>query len=94
MNRKGDKCYTHIKNNLYKREYVCYNIFVINKRGISAVGSASHWQCEGQGFKSLMLHKKERRGRSFFESKRDLKPKRVFAEKNSPVDYFLAKKYY
>lgn len=25
-------------------------------RGISAVGSASHWQCGGQGFKSPMLH--------------------------------------
>lgn len=24
--------------------------------GISAVGSASHWQCGGQGFKSPMLH--------------------------------------
>ena len=27
-------------------------------RGISAVGSASHWQCGGQGFKSPMLHQK------------------------------------
>ena len=26
--------------------------------GISAVGSASHWQCEGQGFESPMLHQK------------------------------------
>ena len=25
-------------------------------RGISAVGSAPHWQCGGQGFKSPMLH--------------------------------------
>ena len=25
-------------------------------RGISAVGSASHWQCGGQGFESPMLH--------------------------------------
>ena len=28
------------------------------KRGISAVGSAQHWQCWGQGFKSPMLHQK------------------------------------
>lgn len=28
-------------------------------RGISAVGSASHWQCGGQGFKSPMLHQKK-----------------------------------
>ncbi len=27
-----------------------------HKRGISAVGSAQHWQCWGQGFKSPMLH--------------------------------------
>ena len=27
--------------------------------GISAVGSASHWQCGGQGFKSPMLHQKK-----------------------------------
>ena len=25
-------------------------------RGISAVGSAQHWQCWGQGFESPMLH--------------------------------------
>lgn len=24
--------------------------------GISAAGSASHWQCEGHGFESRMLH--------------------------------------
>ena len=28
----------------------------INNRGISAVGSARHWQCRGQGFESPMLH--------------------------------------
>ncbi len=32
-------------------------------RGISAVGSAQHWQCWGQGFKSPMLHHKKH----FFE---------------------------
>ena len=25
-------------------------------RGVSAVGSASHWQCGGQGFESPTLH--------------------------------------
>ena len=30
------------------------------KRGISAVGSAQHWQCWGQGFESPMLHQKSR----------------------------------
>ena len=29
-------------------------------RGISAVGSASHWQCGGQGFESPMLHQLKR----------------------------------
>ena len=29
-----------------------------NARGISAVGSAQHWQCWGQGFESPMLHQK------------------------------------
>ena len=29
-------------------------------RGISAVGSAQHWQCWGQGFESPMLHQKEK----------------------------------
>ena len=31
----------------------------IHSRGISAVGSAQHWQCWGQGFESPMLHKKK-----------------------------------
>ena len=29
-------------------------------RGISAVGSAQHWQCWGQGFESPMLHQKRK----------------------------------
>ena len=29
------------------------------KWGISAVGSASHWQCGGQGFESPMLHQEK-----------------------------------
>ena len=29
------------------------------ERGISAVGSAPHWQCGGHGFKSRMLQRKE-----------------------------------
>ena len=31
--------------------------------GISAVGSASHWQCGGQGFESPMLHHKAEAGK-------------------------------
>lgn len=27
--------------------------------GISAAGSASHWQCEGHGFESRMLHEEK-----------------------------------
>ena len=46
--------------------------------GISAVGSASHWQCGGQGFESPMLHqiKKHPQGGCFFISveKRDENP--------------------
>ena len=33
-----------------------YNSLQYCKRGISAAGSAPHWQCGGQGFKSPMLH--------------------------------------
>ncbi len=29
-------------------------------RGISAVGSARHWQCRGHGFESRMLHNEKR----------------------------------
>ncbi len=32
------------------------NCVIILVRGISAVGSAPHWQCGGHGFKSRMLH--------------------------------------
>ncbi len=39
---------------LYKQENLCYHIF--RSRGISAVGSAQHWQCWGQEFESPMLH--------------------------------------
>ncbi len=31
--------------------------FFITNRGVSAVGSARHWQCRGQGFESPTLHK-------------------------------------
>ncbi len=31
--------------------------FFVMKRGVSAVGSARHWQCRGQGFESPTLHK-------------------------------------
>ena len=36
-----------------KRSIFCYSI---PTRGISAVGSAQHWQCWGQGFESPTLH--------------------------------------
>ena len=41
--------------------------YYIRRWGISAVGSAQHWQCWGQGFESPMLHQKEkaRRSRAF-----------------------------
>ena len=32
------------------------NCVIILVRGISAVGSAPHWQCGGHGFKSRILH--------------------------------------
>lgn len=34
-------------------------LFISPIWGISAVGSASHWQCGGQGFKSPMLHQQK-----------------------------------
>ena len=42
---------------LYKRPHLCYN--TSRSRGISAVGSAPHWQCGGQEFESPMLHQPE-----------------------------------
>ena len=39
---------------LYKWRPLCYTISC--SRGISAVGSAQHWQCWGQEFESPMLH--------------------------------------
>lgn len=33
-----------------------YSFIYTYQRGISAAGSAPHWQCGGQGFKSPMLH--------------------------------------
>ena len=41
---------------LDKSSILWYNIKVIFRWGISAAGSASHWQCGGQGFESPMLH--------------------------------------
>ena len=32
------------------------------ERGISAAGSAQHWQCWGQGFESPMLHQATKTG--------------------------------
>ena len=45
----------HLRQRLFGR--VLLPIF-ISFRGISAVGSAPHWQCGGQGFKSPILHQK------------------------------------
>ena len=39
---------------LYKHPTLCYTISC--SRGISAAGSAQHWQCWGQEFESPMLH--------------------------------------
>ena len=53
-------------------EAACYNHAAW---GISAVGSASHWQCGGHGFKSRILHHKKRPchvTRSFIISKRSI----------------------
>ena len=36
------------------------------ERGISAAGSAPHWQCGGHGFKSRMLHFKKSVFTGFF----------------------------
>ncbi len=32
---------------------------ICRSRGISAVGSAQHWQCWGHGFESRMLHQNQ-----------------------------------
>ena len=47
-----------MKKTLDKGKNICYNEKHI--RGISAVGSAQHWQCWGQGFESPMLHQNSR----------------------------------
>ena len=36
-----------------------FMITYISLWGISAVGSAPHWQCGGQGFESPMLHQRK-----------------------------------
>ena len=41
---------------LDKHPLIVYNT---NVRGISAAGSAQHWQCWGQGFESPMLHQEK-----------------------------------
>ena len=41
--------------NLDKRRIFRLNNLVCMKRGVSAVGSAQHWQCWGHGFKSRTL---------------------------------------
>ncbi len=50
--------FTKKKKKKYKKlltkAQLCDRIY--KSRGISAVGSAQHWQCWGQGFESPMLH--------------------------------------
>ena len=41
---------------LLSENFILANVNII--RGISAAGSAQHWQCWGQGFESPMLHQK------------------------------------
>ncbi len=50
---------------------------ILSLWGISAVGSASHWQCEGHGFESRMLQ--------------DVKKSqlRVFAGKSRVCDFLI-----
>ena len=61
------EAYIYIKNllknrktkqteNISKNDNLCY---IETARGVSAVGSARHWQCRGQGFESPTLHKKK-----------------------------------
>lgn len=38
-----------------------FMLIYISLWGISAVGSAPHWQCGGQGFESPMLHQTNRK---------------------------------
>ena len=42
------------EKSLYKNLFLCYSNPC--SRGISAAGSAPHWQCGGQRFESAMLH--------------------------------------
>ena len=61
------EAYIYIKNllknrktkqteDISKNDNLCY---IETARGVSAVGSARHWQCRGQGFESPTLHKKK-----------------------------------
>lgn len=51
------RCYwawrTWIRNNAW---FFLYSMVSSSGRGISAAGSAPHWQCGGHGFESRMLH--------------------------------------
>ena len=51
---KREILFIFIKKGVYKTDKPCYTI--TRSRGISAVGSAQHWQCWGQEFESPMLH--------------------------------------
>lgn len=71
-------------------------------RGISAVGSAPHWQCGGQGFKSPMLHQKNRyqflRCLFFYTIKRGLETNSDLTDavtsnrEKGPVDLLIVEK--
>ena len=63
-------------------------IFQIPKRGISAVGSARHWQCRGHGFESRMLHNEKRHRKGVFFRYAHFIYGIRSSEKNDPVDHF------
>ena len=50
--QKFESSNAHHKKEVIKTSFLIYKYF---RRGVSAVGSASHWQCGGQGFKSPTL---------------------------------------
>ena len=54
--------YMNFKKKHWTNTFNSANISFV--RGISAVGSAPHWQCGGHGFKSRMLHLSKNLGNS------------------------------
>ena len=57
----GDSLQVHHKTlQIKKQAKQNFDLKCVWTWGISAAGSAQHWQCWGQGFKSPMLHQKDR----------------------------------